>query len=130
MYLVLVKDDEEYKNVTYPGIKPDTYQISNWGNIRKICSDNSYKQLKPTISSNRYYHIGLATETYKKYIYVCVHRLVAWEFCEGYNQESGTTHVNHINSDVHENYFENLEWVTPSANMIHAFKYGNKKYVY
>ena len=130
MFIVYVKNDEEYKNVTYPGIKSGLYQISSWGNIRRINPDGSYKYLNPSISSNGYLHIGLCTNIRKKYMYVCIHRLVAWEFCEGYDIEMNKTHVNHINSNKLQNYYENLEWVTVSENMIHAFKYGNKRYVY
>ena len=130
MIIIYIKEDEIYKNVTYPGIKDGMYQISNWGNIRSIKKNGKYRQLRPVISSNKYYHVGLCTDIKKKYKYVCIHRLVAWEFCSGYNESESITHVNHKNSNVLENYYENLEWVTVSENMKHAFREGNKKYVY
>ena len=50
-----------------------------------------------------------------------VHRLVAEAFCK---KEVGKTDVNHINGDKQDNRAENLEWVTKSENMQHAFENG------
>lgn len=52
---------------------------------------------------------------------VSVHRLVAMEYCDGY---SAGMQVNHKNGIKHDNRYENLEWVTPTQNMKHAFSAG------
>lgn len=48
-----------------------------------------------------------------------VHRLVAYEFCEGF--EDGYV-VNHRNGDRTDNRAENLEWITHGENNAHAFR--------
>lgn len=61
----------------------------------------------------------------KRYIQVCVcknnkpkyfqvHRLVAQYFCDGYFDGAV---VNHIDSNIHNNYYKNLEWVTQKENI-------------
>ena len=48
-----------------------------------------------------------------------VHRLVADAFIENNNKDR--VEVNHINGNTHDNRLCNLEWVTHSENMKHAF---------
>lgn len=50
-----------------------------------------------------------------------VHRLVAEAFVE---KVSGKSIVNHIDGDKSNNLYTNLEWVTQSENIIHAFSTG------
>lgn len=53
-----------------------------------------------------------------------VHRLVAKAFIENpYNKSS----VNHKDSDRTNNRIDNLEWSTSRENVLHSFKYGNRK---
>lgn len=56
--------------------------------------------------------------------YLLLHRLVAKEFCEGY--EDGKE-VNHIDGDKQNNRASNLEWVSHRDNLRHAYESGLRK---
>lgn len=53
-----------------------------------------------------------------------VHRLVAKAFLD--NEENKPS-VNHKDSNRTNNKVENLEWVSHRENVLHSFKYGNRK---
>lgn len=57
---------------------------------------------------------------------VTIHRLVAKTFIKN-DDVVNKTHVNHIDGNKLNNHIENLEWVTPSQNNIHANKTGLRK---
>lgn len=73
-----------------------------------------------SIQDRGYQMINLTSDTGEQ-IYVYVHRLVAFAYCDGY--EEGL-HVNHIDGNKCNNYYTNLEWVTRSQNMVHARRNG------
>lgn len=53
--------------------------------------------------------------------HIMLHRMIAEIWCD---KPEGCTQVNHIDGDKGNNSAENLEWVTPSENMIKSFKNG------
>ena len=108
--------DEEFRYITYPNVKKYKYVISNYSTIinleRKIIMRQS--------ESNGY--LGLTLSKQSGGIFrVSVHRLVAWEFLDGYNEDENRTYVNHKNSFRLNNHADNLEWCTPQENSIHGF---------
>ena len=124
-----VEDIEEWRVCTYPGVKPDTYEVSSWGRVRN-------KKTKMIVNG----HIGYGRN---KYIMMCLqqipiqkfnkidrqhtfvkHRLIAWEFlCH----KNDITIVNHINGCKSHDMVKNLEWVTVSVNNSHAALTGLNK---
>ena len=111
--------NEIYKDIKdYEGL----YQVSNYGNVRSIkhginiltqenakSKDAIYKRVK--LHKN-----GVATR-------FLVHRLVALHFISNPDNKS---QVNHIDNDTTNNIATNLEWCTPSENMLHSRKQGRQ----
>ena len=94
------------------------YQVSNYGRIRNI---NSNKILKPNKHKTGYLNIDLhGKNKYMPYIHV----LVANAFIEKPND---TVEVNHIDGNKENNCVDNLEWVTKSQNIIHAYEHNLRK---
>ena len=60
-----------------------------------------------------------------KYKSICIHRLVGIYFVENNN---GFNVLNHIDGNKHNNHYTNLEWVTRSENIKHAFNNGLNAY--
>lgn len=50
-----------------------------------------------------------------------IHRLMALSYLP---QTEGRNYVNHINGNKNDNILENIEWVTPKENTIHAISQG------
>lgn len=109
------------------------YEISNFGRVKtiehKIHHDgvNSSAKLKtvkerirkPNIMKG-YHCIALLKDGNRK-VYR-IHRLVIEHF--GEKQPSAEYQVNHIDGDKSNNRIDNLEWVTPKENTIHAIETG------
>jgi hypothetical protein len=82
-----------------------------------VYSDVSNKFLKPQLV-NGYHHVTLGGQKGKQ---LAVHVIVAEAFiC---NRPLGMV-VNHKNAIKTDNRAENLEWVTQSANVKHAYQLG------
>ena len=93
------------------------YQVSDLGNIRSIrfnkirnmksWASHGYRAVELCINNNRYT--------------VGIHRLVALTFIP--NPEN-KPEVNHKDRNKSNNNVENLEWVTQSENVAHAYRHG------
>lgn len=100
----------EWKSITdYP-----KYEVSNHGGIR---NKKTKKLLKARINGYGYGRVTLYNQDGASD--KSVHRIVAQEFCDGY--ENGLD-VNHIDGCKANNRADNLEWCTRSENIKHAFQ--------
>lgn len=100
----------------YPG-----YLFSTAG---YIISRLTHKPMKPGWRGKGYSGTVL-TDTKGKRVTVAVHRLLAEVFIEKPSEQHNQ--INHINGIKTDNRIENLEWVTPSENMMHKLNVLNKK---
>jgi len=112
------------------------YQVSNYGRVRSLDREIQVTEKKSTIREPRsfiirkkgrilkqnkfkyktgfYYRVQLKHKG-KQYF---VHRLVALTFIE--NNDPNKIEVNHKDLNGLNNHVDNLEWVTPSENVIHG----------
>ena len=93
------------------------YKINNYGNVLNIKRN---KTIKEDLSNGRGYINVTLYKNGKSYRKV-VHRLVAEAFIPNIENKP---QVNHIDGNKHNNFVGNLEWVSQSENMKHAFKIG------
>ena len=108
--------EEQFKPITdnsVPGIEPDRYFISNYGNIYDK-KRNIYT--KGYLNTYGYYSYSFCT-IYGGITYG-VHRIVLQTFDSNDNYED--LQVNHIDGNPGNNYLYNLEWATPKENSDHA----------
>lgn len=125
-FLIMEYTEEKWEDIKlYEGI----YQVSNIGNIRSlprivrsghtgyVCKGGII--LKSIINKKGYKRIVLRKEKNKTNFFV--HILVAKTFIEN---PFSLPQVNHINGIKTDNRAKNLEWCTPSQNILHAVKLG------
>lgn len=95
------------------------YQVSNLGRVKSLITNKIKTQYN---CNSGYLRVGLF-KNYKREN-ALVHRLVAKTFIKN---ELNKKQVNHIDGNKSNNVVTNLEWVTPSENLIHAYKIGLQK---
>ena len=105
------------------------YEVSNLGRVRSCDRREKHsdghlrmrygKMLHSSIQDRGYAHVILHQNGNRKTH--AIHRLVATAFIP--NPENRTT-VNHIDGNKQNNNFQNLEWVSPKQNTVHAVKLG------
>ncbi len=115
------KDIEDYEGL---------YQVSDLGRIKSLERDVVYSKnkkpaarceriLKQHLNNAGYLFVTLAKNGINKMLYV--HRLTAFAFVPNPDNKP---EVNHINSNKLDNRAINLEWNTPSENILHSYKHG------
>ena len=124
---------EIYMEIWKPIPNAPHHEVSNFGNVRSknfvslvrcrwggvVQRRHQGKILKPAKTGN-YLGIRFALKGTNFY----VHRLVAAAFL-GQREH---LYVNHKDGNKFNNHIDNLEWVTPSENMLHSTHVlGNKK---
>lgn len=113
-----VEDIEEWRVSTYPGIKPNTYEVSSWGRIRNINTG-----CIRILTDNFRGYLGIKID----HIQFKIHRMIAFQFLWNKNGKMPT--VNHINGKKIDNYYKNLELVTRSDNLKHAYLMNLKRHM-
>lgn len=93
------------------------YRISSCGRIIKSATG---RYMKPTLTKD-YLRIRLVGDDGSRKCY-SVHVLVLSAFSE--KPESSKVEINHIDGNKENNCLENLEWVSHSDNMKHAYRSG------
>ena len=98
------------------------YQVSTTGKVKSLISNKIIKTIFTAYEGNKKSTGYIAVNIKGKRLYV--HRLVAEAFIPNiYDKKE----VNHIDGNKSNNNVENLEWVTHSENMIHAYAKGLMK---
>lgn len=106
------------------------YQISNFGNVKTLKTTNPNGKLRKLEKSKSktsfYYRVTLHKNNESTRF--LVHRLVALHFLQT-TQDTTKLQVNHIDNNTLNNVITNLEWCTPSENMLHSHKQLRQEHV-
>jgi hypothetical protein len=112
--------EEIWKDFSFKGLN---YKVSNCENIIGVSSG---RFLKTRLNIDGYVCVTLGSFNEGRRV-ERIHRLVAKLFV--YNSNPNVlTEVNHKDFDRTNNYFENLEWVTHTDNILYTVK-NNRHYL-
>lgn len=123
--MFIITDDDRidypeiFKVITYPRVKVDKYEISNYGRVREI---KRQLIMKTHLDKDDHECITLVS-TNKKPKHFFIHRLEAWEFL-GPPPSEEMNIVHHKNGIPCFNYIHNLEWTSILENTLEAKRAG------
>lgn len=89
----------------------DRYAVSNMG---RVFSFRRMGCLRPHVRKDGYRSVSIGGHE------ILVHRAVAYAFLSV--PSTGKTQINHKNGHKDDNRLVNIEWVTPSQNVLHAYR--------
>lgn len=98
-----------------PNVDENRYMISNYGSVIDVISS---REIQQHFVGGGY--LSVAIHTSSGFKQCLVHRLVGMAFING----DFSMQINHKYGIKIDNYYENLEWITPRDNLLHAIKYG------
>ena len=106
-------------------VRPDVY-VSDMGLVAKNVNGR-VRICRQHLNNSGYLMVSVGDRnvSYMK-VMELVHRLVAETFIENDDPEVKTD-VNHVDTIKTHNWVSNLEWCTPSENMVHAVAHGLAK---
>ncbi len=106
-----------YEISDFGRVRSITRQVQRQGNQGSLTVHGQMLSLQPTPKG--YYRVSLSRDGRpRNYM---VHRLVAAAF---HANPADKPEVNHKDGDKTNNYYKNLEWVTESQNLLHAYENG------
>ena len=103
----------------------ELYEVSDLGNVKRVKAAPGGRvgvNLKPWINNHGYLYLSLRKNG--RYKTVAVHVLVAAAFID---KRPDKNDVNHIDGVKVNNVLSNLEYLTRSQNVLHAFEIGLKQ---
>lgn len=115
----------EVKELWRPLLEYKGIEVSSVGRIRKAANKRRKERILTEFPKDKDGYCRCSVQKLDgTWTSQPVHRLVAKAFIDNPdNKES----VNHIDGNRTNNKVENLEWVTAKENVIHSFKFGNRK---
>lgn len=115
----------EVKELWKPLLEYKGIEVSSVGRIRKAANKRRKERILTEFPKDKDGYCRCSVQKLDgTWTSQPVHRLVAKAFIDNPdNKES----VNHIDGNRTNNKVENLEWVTAKENVIHSFKFGNRK---
>lgn len=99
--------------VNYPKVKKGLYLIDEYGNIY---SNYLKDYIKPQPDKDGYLKVTLSGGNRKLRIYIRVARLVASTFIGEPPEDMLDSTINHIDGNILNNHYSNLEWMERSKN--------------
>lgn len=108
-----IRDVERWESINCFNIVPNRYEISSWGNIRS----QNFETHSGRYINNGYKLANLKTINGLHHKHFLIHRLVAATFI---NPNIGNLVINHIDGNIENNDYHNLEVVTIAENNKHA----------